>query len=92
LSNALLEAQSRGIPAVVSDIPGNRMVIEEGENGLIVPVADAKALARAILRLRADPALRARMGVRARERVRQRFSLETVTARLEEVYLGMLGR
>ena len=48
-SISLLEAMACGLPAVVSDIPGNQEWITPGENGWLFPDGDANALANAIL-------------------------------------------
>jgi glycosyltransferase involved in cell wall biosynthesis len=79
MSNALLESQAWGLPAVVSAIPGNVAVIEHGQNGLVVPVGDHEALAEAIRKLLEDRNLRARMGMNARQRIMQSFSMESVS-------------
>ena len=86
LSNVLLEAQSAGLPAIVSDIPGNRSVVADGVNGLVVPVGDAPALAEAMVRLHRSPELRARMGKAARETIAARFSISAVAEQLEAAY------
>jgi GalNAc-alpha-(1->4)-GalNAc-alpha-(1->3)-diNAcBac-PP-undecaprenol alpha-1,4-N-acetyl-D-galactosaminyltransferase len=68
--NALLEAMSCGLPVVVSDgAPGPLELVEDGVNGLVVPVNDARALAAALARLARDPALCRRLGEAARARV-----------------------
>lgn len=86
MSNALLEAQSWGLPAVVSDIPGNVAVVEDGVTGIVVPVGDASALADAVVRLLRDPGVRVRMGLAARERVRRHFSSESVAEQIAALY------
>jgi glycosyltransferase involved in cell wall biosynthesis len=87
VSIALLTAQSYGLPAVVSDIPGNRFVVENGRNGIIAPVEDIDALADGILRLYNDIALRKEMGAVARQVVESRFSIHAVAERMiNEVY------
>ena len=87
MSNVLLEAQAAGLPAVVSDIPGNRAVVQDGENGLVVPVGDPEALANAMVRLYRSPELRAQMGRAARARMAEHFAIEKITAQLEEAYV-----
>lgn len=59
LGLVLLEALAAGIPVVATRCPGGpNEIIEDGVNGLLVPVADEKALAASILRLLGDPSLR----------------------------------
>jgi glycosyltransferase involved in cell wall biosynthesis len=86
LSNVLLEAQAVGLPAVVSDIPGNRSVVTDDENGLVVPVGDIAALAKAMLRMHRSRDLRAKLGRAARETIARRFSIAGVAEQLELVY------
>lgn len=51
LSNALIEAMMVGLPCITTDYPGARELITDGENGLVVPMNDADALATAIMKL-----------------------------------------
>ena len=89
LSNALLEAMASGLPAIVSDIPGNRAAVRDGEEGVVVPLDDEDALAAAIVELRRSPEKRKRMGAAARRRVEEEFSMETVACRLETLFLSV---
>lgn len=50
----LLEAMRAGTPVVVTDVPGNRDVVEDEVNGLLVPPDDPRRLAQAITRLLSD--------------------------------------
>lgn len=85
LSNALLEAQALGLPAVVTDCPyGSAEVVEHDQTGFVVPVGDAAAIARHITALAADADLRQRMGASAAMRIRDRFSLAATVAKLED--------
>jgi glycosyltransferase involved in cell wall biosynthesis len=92
MSNALLEAQSWGIPAVVTDIPGNRAIVRDGENGVVVPVGDAEALAAGIVRLCRNADVRAAMGAAARRRVLEHYSMESVVTRLTALYGALASR
>ena len=65
---------------MATDVPGCREIVSEGENGLLVPVRDAAALADAIERLARDDGLRARMGASSRQRVEERYSDAIVIA------------
>jgi len=69
----LLAAMSRGIPVVVSDVPGLRPLVADGRAGRLVPPDDPDALAGEILALLADPAAAADLGRRARLRVAEEF-------------------
>ena len=51
LSNALIEAMMVGLACITTDYPGARELITDGENGLVVPMNDADALASAIIKL-----------------------------------------
>ena len=87
ISNALLEALSLGLPAVVGDdrFGGNRELVGDGENGFVVPTDDVPALRGALLRLIEDDDLRARMGRCARERVARTAAIERIAERYAEV-------
>ncbi len=83
--NALLEAMAMGCPVIAADCgSGPREMVQDGENGLLVPPEDVSALAQALDRLWRDAALRARLGAAAVE-VRERFSKERVLALWEQM-------
>ncbi len=86
ISNTMLEAMAVGMPVICTDCPagGAKMSIEDGVNGLLVPVGDADAMADAMCRLVEDPALRASLGARARE-VRVRFSQSAIVEKWRQV-------
>jgi len=74
MSNAVLEAMTKGVPVLASDIEGNRSVIADGDDGFLFG-SPAEFLAKAG-RLLDDPALRAVMGHRARMKGATQFRLE----------------
>lgn len=86
LSNALLEALASGVPVVASAIAANREVVADGREGLLVPVADADGLARAIERVLGDPALAASLAAAGRAR-----ALEHDQARVVEDHAALFA-
>lgn len=70
LSHTLLEACSVGCPCIASDIGGNREVIVDNDNGLLVPPQNVATLRRALERLRDDAGLRRRLGQQAQSTAR----------------------
>jgi len=71
---------------LVSDIPGNRAVVQEGQNGMLVSAGDAKALADALVHLMSLPDLRAQMGSVGRLLVEKKCNVETVASQLASMY------
>lgn len=59
LSNAMIEALAIGVPSICTDCPpgGARAFIRDGENGLLVPVGDERAMCGALIKLAEDRAL-----------------------------------
>jgi glycosyltransferase involved in cell wall biosynthesis len=90
LPKVLIEAASCGRPIVATDAPGCREIVRQGENGVLVPVRDSRALADAIRTLLDDPALRSRMGTQGRDMVKQEFTIDHVIAATLDVYKSML--
>ncbi|HEX6470513.1 MAG TPA: glycosyltransferase, partial [Streptosporangiaceae bacterium] len=71
----------------VGGVPG---LVADGVTGLLVPPRSPAALAAALARLAADPALRARLGAAARRAVAG-LGVEECAARHEAVYRAALG-
>jgi glycosyltransferase involved in cell wall biosynthesis len=85
LSIALVEAMALGKPPVITPVGGLGEVVTDGEHGLVVPVADPRALADAVLSLLQDEPLRKRLGNAARDRVAA-FDMLKAVRRMESVY------
>ena len=92
LPKSLLEAAACGRPIVATDVPGCREIARAGLNALLVPPDDAVALADAIERLAADPALRARFGSAGRQLVEDNFSSEQIGRDVVTLYDQLLRR
>ena len=79
MPRSLLEAAAMGRPLIATDVPGCREIVEEGRNGLLCVVKDARSLASAMRRF-AGMSLEDRiaMGKAARRKVQEEFSEERV--------------
>jgi glycosyltransferase involved in cell wall biosynthesis len=86
---ALIEAAASGRPIITTEAPGCRDVVRHGHEGLVVPIGDVDAAARAILKLASDPALRARLGAGANARFQERFTEEAVKRVLGNLYRSL---
>ncbi len=87
----LCEAQAIGLPIAGFRGPGVCEAVAESETALLVAPGDERALADAISELLRDPCLTHRLAAAGRRRAESLFSLETQTARLEELYAEALG-
>jgi glycosyltransferase involved in cell wall biosynthesis len=81
LGNIVLEAWSAGRPVVAARAQGPAELVTDGENGLLVPVEDAEALATAIAGLIADPERAARLARQGRAAYARDFTQAAVVAR-----------
>jgi glycosyltransferase involved in cell wall biosynthesis len=88
----VLEAMAAGLPVVASAVGGVPEAVSEGETGTLVPPRDSGALAQALGRLVADPALRSRLGEAGRLRVEREFSLERFEREHLELYRNRARR
>ena len=81
MPRTIIEAMLMGKPVVATNIRGSREEVVDGQTGLLTPVRDTGALARALMQLSADAALRQRMGAAGRARALQLYDEAKVVAR-----------
>jgi phosphatidylinositol alpha-mannosyltransferase len=86
----LTRAFACALPAVASDIPGYREVLEPAVS-VAVPPGDTNALVRAVVELVNDEPRRAELGAAARELAVERYSWPRIARRLEEIYEQVAG-
>jgi len=84
---SVLEAMSMNRAVITTDAPGCRETVIDGESGLVVPVRDAAAVAAAMTRLVASPALLARLAAAGRARAVELYDAQVVAASV----LAVLG-
>ena len=88
---AAIEAMAAARPVVSTDVGGVADVVEAGVSGLLVPARDPEALARALVQLARDPALRERMGAAARTHAATHYSHLRLVDQIEQVYVEALS-
>jgi len=86
LPATLMEASSMAKPIVTSDTFGCKDVVDDGVNGFLVPIKDAKTLAKKIEILINDENLRNRMGQRALEKAKNEFDVKKVVKQYMKYY------
>jgi len=86
----LIEAASCGKPIVTTDAPGCRDIVQDGVNGILVPLRNSTAVAEALKKLIESPGLRKKMGKKGRELVEREFSLHQVNRETLALYEELL--
>ncbi len=92
LSSAILTAMATALPVIATDVGGIPELIRNGENGLLVPPRDHRALARAIEELVDDPEKALEMGRQGRMRMEKNFTLERKILETERLCSSLLNR
>ena len=86
LPMAVLEALAAGVPVVATPVGGIPSAVENQRQGMLVPVGDVEALARALTVVLGNAMRRKAMGRAARERAIAEFSTEVVVPRIEAIW------
>jgi glycosyltransferase involved in cell wall biosynthesis len=89
LPRSLVEAAAAGRPIVATDVTGCREVVRDGQEGILVPLGDIDAAARALTKLAANPDLRYRLGAAANARFHERFTADAVRQKVRNLYLSL---
>jgi glycosyltransferase involved in cell wall biosynthesis len=92
LSNSVLEEMAAGCTVVATPVGGTPEVIAHGETGMLTAAGDARALGTTVDALLDQPAVCDAMGRRAAQFVRDRLSVDAMTAETERVYRELLAR
>jgi glycosyltransferase involved in cell wall biosynthesis len=84
-SVSIAEAMACGLPVVTTSVGGNVDLVLDGDTGFIVAERDIPAMARAMLCLTENAALRRQMGRAARTRAVESFDATRMTSRVEQL-------
>jgi glycosyltransferase involved in cell wall biosynthesis len=88
---SILEAMAAGLPVVATAVGGIPEVVEDGVNGRLIPVKDARALATAVVDVLSNPALAEQLGLAGRTRAKL-YSDTVLMERLLALYAEVLAR
>lgn len=91
MSNSVLEAMSYGMPCIVTDVSGVRDQIDNGTEGLIVPVENFTAMADAMRFMLNNPQQARQMGQKAKIKVIEKFDMRVVTQQIINVYQNLIA-
>lgn len=91
LSRAVIEAMAYAVAPVVTPVGGNTELVVDGECGIVVPVGDVHALARAFEHLYDNPGIRQRYGAAARERIGAYFRSDSTIRKTLRLYQEVMS-
>jgi glycosyltransferase involved in cell wall biosynthesis len=80
-----------GIPVITTATAGMKDVIEDGQNGLLIPPGNAGEIVRAVERLIADASLRERLGRQAFADATRKYTWQAAAEVVNDVYSGVLS-
>ena len=85
----IVQAMVESKPVVATRGGGVLEIVEDGKTGILVPMKDAGAMAKAICELLAAPARARKMGEAGRERFLEKFTIEQTVEAVEGIYDSM---
>lgn len=88
----LMEAESHGLPSVAFDCPcGPSDLIQNGENGFLLPLGDVHALSKRTIELMQDENLRIMMGQKAQKFVSENLTPDIVMKKWESLFKAVIS-
>jgi len=91
ITKSVIEAMSLGVPAIITDIPGNVELLEHGKSGLVVPSKDYVSLGKAILQIYEDKALCKKLGVGAKEWIATELNYKKTIQKTKKMYEDLVA-
>lgn len=90
LSNSIMEAMSAGLAVLATGVGGTKELIEDGATGVLSISGDIDQTERLFARLLEDEPWRDALGQHARQAMLERYSVENMMNRVEQIYLSLL--
>lgn len=87
----LIEGAATGLPLIAYNVAGCDVIIDDMQNGILVPPKNIQALAQAIEKLIKDRALRLSMGKKGRAKVEQDFTVEKINEETLSLWQELLA-
>ena len=87
----VVEAQAAGVPVVATKVGGVIDIIEDGKNGLLVPPADSRSMAEAIMRIFKDTQFARELAQNAYAKVKEKYSVELMVKNTLDIYREVLN-
>jgi glycosyltransferase involved in cell wall biosynthesis len=90
ISNSIMETMAFGKPVIATDSGGTPEIIDDGENGYLIPKFNVTALTQKIENLLENPELMQKMGNNAKIKVENEFSIEKMNSKYLNLYKELL--
>ena len=90
LSNVILESMAAGKPVVATNVGGSKEMVKDGITGYLVSPSDSRSMATAIMDLLRNPEKAVAMGEMGRKEVQEKFTVEAMVKKYEELYFSLL--
>lgn len=90
LNKSVIESMSLGLAPVITDIPGNRDLVQDHVNGRLIPPRHPEAMAEAILSLADDPKRLTELGMKAREFMQSHMHIDQTVQMTLAYYKALL--
>ncbi len=89
ITKAVIESMALKTCPIITDIPGNVELVDDGENGLVVPKASAEALAEAILKIYLQPEKRSMFAERSYNRIGGKLNISNTISKVDALYKSL---
>jgi len=92
ITKSVIEAMSLGVAPLITDIPGNVELVEDGVSGIVVKRKNSQELKEAILRLYNDRNLCNKFGLAAQERINNELNTKETIRKTKDLYLSLVRK